>query len=47
VLAGVVLPEDGSDLDVSAVSVGPCSSAREALQALAQNLQKTGRTLKV
>jgi len=47
VVAGVVLPEDGSDLDVSAVSAGPCPSPREALQALAQSLLRPLRTLKV
>jgi hypothetical protein len=40
IVAGVVLPEDGADLDVSAVRAGPCASAGEALLALETSLQR-------
>jgi hypothetical protein len=45
IVAGVVLPEDGADLDVSAVRAGPCASAGEALQALQKNLERPTPTL--
>lgn len=45
IVAGVVLPEDGADLDVSAVRAGPCASASEALRELETSLRKPTRLL--
>lgn len=45
IIAGVVLPEDGADLDVSALRAGPCASAGAALRELETNLKKPTPTL--
>jgi hypothetical protein len=44
-VAGVVLPEDGADLEVSAVCSGAQPSAREALRELERDLQHPTRSL--
>jgi hypothetical protein len=46
IVAGVVLPEDGADLEVSAVSSAPHALASEALHELAHRLQKPTRSLR-
>lgn len=45
IIAGVVLLEDGADLDVSAVRAGPCASAGAALRELERSLKKPTRPL--
>jgi hypothetical protein len=43
IVAAVVLPEDGSDLDASAVRSEPRASPGDALRELEQDLQKPTR----